>query len=240
MFTGLVEEVGTLRRMERQGPDARATVETSLGPLALGESVSVEGVCLTVARLIAGGFEASLSAETLEKTTLGSLRGGSKVNLERAVALGGRMGGHIVLGHVDGVGRLAGREQVGEAQRTTFWAPRALGGFIAEKGSVALDGVSLTVNHVEPGVSQGGVRFDVMLVPHTLAMTTLAAKTAGAAINVEVDVLARYVARALAFEGGPGPGAPGGLSHGGSDPHHDDDDRQDARILEKLARGGYL
>jgi riboflavin synthase len=229
MFTGLVEEVGTLRRLQRRGPDALATIATGLGPLALGESVSVEGVCLTVAGIVDGGFEAELSAETLSRTTLGTFRGGVPVNLERATPLGGRMGGHIVLGHVDAVGKILSRDRVGEAERTVFWAPADLGAFIAEKGSIAIDGISLTVNGVQSETEGGGVAFDVMLVPHTLRHTTLAGRALSAPINVEVDVLARYVRRILAFS--PVASSP-------ADPTHDD--RNDARLLEKLKSGGYV
>src|ERR1700722_19215304 len=171
MFTGLVETTGVLRRRAGRAV-ARAFVVTSLGPLALGESVSVNGVCLTVDRIVSGGFECDMSAETLDRTTLGELPLGGGVHLERATPLGGRMGGHMVLGHVDGVGRVTAREARGEALRFEVTLPADLSRFVAAKGSIAIDGVSLTLNHV--GEAKGaGVAVDVMLVPHTLGRTFL-------------------------------------------------------------------
>ncbi len=222
MFTGLVETTGTLRRRAGR-PVARAFVETDLGPLALGESISVNGACLTVDRVVAGGFVCDMSSETLERTTLGDLPLGARVHLERATPLGGRMGGHMVLGHVDGVGELSARESVaGErsALRFEVTVPAALGRFVAEKGSIAFEGVSLTVNRV--GASgPGGVPCEVMLVPHTLARTLLGDLRVGARVNIEVDVLARYVARQLDVQAESGAGA-------------------DQRLLAKLGSSGYL
>src|SRR5262245_47528962 len=160
MFTGLVETKGTLVRRTSHGPDARLVfraAELGGGPLVLGESIAIDGVCLTVAKITEQGFEADASAETLERTTLGSLENGAAVNLERALAVGDRLGGHIVSGHVDGVGRIADKSALGEAVKVTFEAPDALMRFIAEKGSICVNGVSLTVN----GVS--GFRFDVVI-----------------------------------------------------------------------------
>jgi riboflavin synthase len=219
MFTGLVETTGTLRRRAGR-PVARAFVETDLGPLALGESISVNGVCLTVDRVVAGGFECDMSSETLERTTLGDLPLGARVHLERATPLGGRMGGHMVLGHVDGVGELSAREPRGEALRFEVTVPAALGRFVAEKGSIAFEGVSLTVNRVGKA-GPGGVPCEVMLVPHTLARTLLGDLRAGARVNIEVDVLARYVARQLDVQAEGGAGA-------------------DQRLLAKLGSSGYL
>lgn len=240
MFTGLVEAVGRVRRLERRGPSAKAFVEAPFDDLALGDSVAVSGACLTVTRLAAGGFEADLSAETLDLTTLGKLGVGAKVNLERASKVGGRLGGHMVLGHVDGVGRVVEKTAVGEAFRTGIQVDRALAPFLAAKGSVAIDGVSLTINGVVDSAS--AVVFTLMLIPHTLGATTLEDLRETAAVNVEVDVLARYVARQLAVAGM-------GLPTGAGAPHNSaHDDRRDPaqssasadqRLLERLQRGGW-
>jgi riboflavin synthase len=193
VFTGLVEEKGTLRARTPRGPGARITVGCALGPLALGESISVDGVCLTVDAILqgpgAGGFEADCSHETLSRTTLGSIALGGGVNLERAVPLGGRMGGHIVSGHVDGEGVVASLKPSGDALFVEFAMPKDLARYVAEKGSICVNGVSLTVNSVSAD------RFTVVLIPHTLHKTTLESLAAGTKVNLEVDVLARYVAR---------------------------------------------
>jgi len=198
MFTGLVESKGTLVRRTALGKDARLVVEGELGPepLVLGESIAVDGVCLTVAAILKPGpgpcaFEADASAETLAKTTLGELTSGAAVNLERALAVGARMGGHIVSGHVDGVGRIADKAPLGLAVKVTFEVPNDLARYIAPKGSICVSGVSLTVNNVS------GAHFDVVLVPHTRDKTSLDALPVGARVNLEVDLLARYVARLL-------------------------------------------
>lgn len=227
MFTGLVETKGAIVRRASRGADARLVVEGALdvaSPVELGESIAVDGVCLTVAAIAATGgpgakvvFEADVSSETLAKTTLGGLTAGAPVNLERAVPLGGRMGGHIVSGHVDGVGRVAERATVGLAVRVVFQAPRELMRFIATKGSIAVSGVSLTVNGVD------GDRFDVMLVPHTLEKTSLDGLAVGGPVNLEVDLLARYVARLL---------------EAGRDAK--DASAGDAAWLDRLARAGYM
>ncbi len=233
MFTGLVETTGVLR--QRSGrPVARALIEASLGPLTLGESISVNGACLTVDRITRGGFECDMSAETLERTTLGALPLGSAVHLERATPLGGRMGGHMVLGHVDGIGRVTARDPVGEAVRFEVTVDASLSRFLAEKGSVCIDGVSLTINAVHDGAES--VRFDVMLVPHTIGRTLLGEAPRGAQVNIEVDVLARYVARMLEVDGPAHAKAAPGVE---GDPHSTDGDH-DQRILAKLRSGGYL
>ena len=154
------------------------------------------GVCLTVDRIVAGGFEADMSTETLARSTLGGIGPGARVNLERATPLGGRMGGHMVLGHVDATGELVEARREGDAQHTKFHTEASLARFVAEKGSIAIDGVSLTVNDVSD--AGGRLGFSVMLVPHTLAKTTLPDLRPGAKVNLEVDVLARYVERQLA------------------------------------------
>jgi riboflavin synthase len=195
VFTGLVQAIGTLRGRAASGPDQRLTFEAGLGPLEMGESIAVNGACLTVAGLVAGGFSADLSAETLEKTTLGRLPTAAPVNLERSLALGERLGGHLVLGHVDGLARIERVTSVGAARRVLVRPPAELAAFIAIKGSVCLDGVSLTVNGSESGA------FEVMLVPHTLAVTTLAHWSPGRELNLEVDLLARYVVNWLEVSG---------------------------------------
>jgi riboflavin synthase len=191
MFTGLVEQTGALAERVPNGPGARMTIRCTLQKLELGESIAVDGVCLTVDRIVPEGFVVDASSETLARTTLGRLQRGQAVNLERALPLGGRMGGHIVTGHVDGVGRVASRESRGNAVEMSFSFPRELGRYIAEKGSICVSGVSLTVNRV------AGDRFEVMLIPHTLAKTSLDALQPGAEVNLEVDILARYVARLM-------------------------------------------
>jgi riboflavin synthase len=196
VFTGLVSSLGSLAARTPRGPDARLVIRCAFedGALALGESIAVSGCCLTVASIAAGGFEADASSETLARTTIGSLAVGAPVNLERALRAGDRMGGHIVSGHVDGVGSLARRRPVGESVAMTFAAPAELARFVAEKGSIAVDGVSLTVNRV---AAAGGDSFEVMIIPHTLEKTNLGSLAEGAAVNLEVDLVARYVARLL-------------------------------------------
>lgn len=228
MFTGLVETTGILRRRSGR-PVARAFVETSLAPLVLGESIAVNGVCLTVDRILPGGFECDMSGETLDKTTLGELPLGGRVHLERSMTLGGRMGGHVVLGHVDGKGRVSSREPRGDALRFEVAVPPELGRFVATKGSIAIDGVSLTINGVS-GPSASEVAFDVMLVPHTLGRTLLGEMAPGARVNIEVDVLARYVARQLEYQSGD-PAGRGETDVPGGD--------HDQRILAKLRAGGW-
>lgn len=195
MFTGLVQRVGRIRELRRAQQGASVWVDAPLGPYTQGESIAVDGACLTVDASDADGFRASASVETLARTTLGSRRSGDGVHLERALRLGDPMGGHLVTGHVDGVGRIVERATLGDAEKTVFEVPTALAPLLASKGSVAVDGVSLTVN----GVS--GARFDVTLVPHTRRSTTFDDRPLGAPVNVEVDVLAKYVARLLGKPG---------------------------------------
>jgi riboflavin synthase len=207
MFTGLVEAMMQVRAVQRRAAamrlrlaiphtlaarDAGDTPSWVRDPWKLGESVNVAGVCLTVARVLDDGFEADVSAETLRVTTLGDLAVGRQVNIERALALGERLGGHLVLGHVDAVGRVRHLEAVGAATLLAVQGPRELMRFFAPKGSVTVDGVSLTINTVDQAAG-----FSVMLVPHTLAVTTLGALAAGDRLNLEIDVLARYVGRQL-------------------------------------------
>jgi riboflavin synthase len=194
MFTGIVEGTGTVVAMHRHqdGGAARLEIEAPwpAGELAAGDSVAVDGCCLTVVARTAGGFAADVVAETLRRTALGRLAAGARVNLERPVALGGRLGGHLVQGHVDGVGRLLERKPAGEGgQEVRVELPDDLARYVVEKGSIAVDGVSLTV----AGVGQGW--FAVALVPHTLATTTLGERAPGDPVHLEVDVVAKYVER---------------------------------------------
>ena len=231
MFTGLVETKGTLERRTSAGMDARLVIrgefEAGGGALALGESIAVDGVCLTVATIVQPGpglsvFEADASSETLSRTTLGHLATGAHVNLERAVPVGGRMGGHIVSGHVDGVARIADKTPVGGAVKVVFQVPRELVRYVSQKGSICVSGVSLTVNNVD------GDRFDVVLVPHTREKTSLDQLPIGARVNLEVDVLARYVARLLECGRSPGPAT------------EETNAASDAAWTDRLKRAGYL
>jgi len=196
MFTGLVELKGNLAQRVRRGPGYRLSIAGALGPLTLGESISVSGACLTVVAWDDRSFEADVSLETASRTTLGALPVGSAVNLERALKVGDRLGGHLVSGHVDAVGELLRITPAGEAQRLTVGFPRELARFIAAKGSITLDGVSLTVNAVTDSA------LEVMIIPHTLAVTTLGELRIGAPINLEVDTLARYAVRFLEVSSG--------------------------------------
>jgi riboflavin synthase len=197
MFTGLVATTGLLESRSPRGTGARMTVRAHLDgePLVLGESIAVDGVCLSVDAILPDGFEFDASSETCSRTTLGGLEAGSTVHLERALRVGDRLGGHLVTGHVDGMGVLVGRRPVGEAVWMTFAPPADLARFFAEKGSVTVDGVSLTVN----AISRDG--FEVMLIPHTLTKTKLGRLVAGSRVNLEVDLIARYVERLTAFAG---------------------------------------
>jgi riboflavin synthase len=189
MFTGLVETTGRVASVTPVDSGARLRVGASLGALAIGESVNVSGACLTVTVAAPDAFEADLTSETLERTTLGRLRVGSRVNLERALVAGARLGGHMVSGHVDGRARVISLTPEGEARLVKVECPPELSRYVAEKGSVSLDGVSLTVNDVSGNV------FSLMLIPHTLAVTTLNELAVGTELNLEVDLVARYVER---------------------------------------------
>jgi len=190
MFTGIVTDMGAVRAVDARG-DARFTITTPFDcdTVAIGASIACSGACLTVVDKGADWFAVDVSAETLSCTTLGAWRAGTKVNLERSLKVGDELGGHIVLGHVDGVATLTAREPAGDSERFAFTAPDDLARFIAVKGSVAIDGVSLTVNHVD------GATFDINVIPHTLSCTILGAAAPGDGVNLEIDVLARYVAR---------------------------------------------
>jgi riboflavin synthase len=195
MFTGIVEGTGTVAALAAaDAGGARLEVEAPFlaGDLRQGESVAVNGCCLTVAQATAAGFAADLVAETLRRTVLGGLAAGDLVNLERPMALGGRLGGHLVQGHIDGVARVLDRTAPGDGQEIRIELPPDLERYVVEKGSVAVDGVSLTVAGVGPGW------FAVALVPHTLEVTTLGGRRPGDPVQLEVDVVAKYVERLVA------------------------------------------
>ena len=201
MFTGIIQTVGRIARIERRGGDVRLTVDTAnldMGDVALGDSIAVGGVCLTAVELGATSFAADVSNETLSLTNLGQLGPGSRVNLEKALRLADRLGGHMVSGHVDGLGKVVSVTHDGRSQRWTFEVPANLARYIAAKGSICIDGTSLTVNEVS------GNRFGVNLIPHTVEHTTFADRKAGDPVNLEVDVVARYVERLLGVGDGNG------------------------------------
>ena len=197
MFTGIVTDLGEVRRVARdQGLDARFEVATryDLDSVDIGASIAHNGVCLTVIEKAGESYLIQASAETLSKTTLGDWQVGTRVNLERACKVGDELGGHIVSGHVDGVARVVSIRPENESLRFTFEAPADLAKFVAPKGSVALDGVSLTVNEVD------GRLFGINVIPHTQAVTTFGGLREGDRVNMEIDMLARYVARLLERE----------------------------------------
>lgn len=194
MFTGIVQAIGAVGGIEAGEAGCRMRIECpALEPSSWseGDSVAVSGCCLTALAIDAAGFSADLSAETLARTSLGTLAVGDPVNLEPALAAGERLGGHLVTGHVDGLAEVVSIEPSGDSRIFAFRAPRALSRFIAEKGSVTLDGVSLTVNAVD------ATDFEINLIPHTLAATTLGRLSAGECVNLEVDLIARYTERLL-------------------------------------------
>ena len=195
MFTGIVTDLGSVRAVRGQG-DVRLEIKTrfNTNDIPAGGSICCSGVCLTAFDKGPGWFAVSVSKETLDRTTIGEWVQGTPVNLERALKVGDELGGHIVSGHVDGIATIVAITPENDSRRFTFEVPEELRGFIAEKGSVALDGISLTVNEVARN------RFGVNVIPHTLAVTTLGAARPGGRVNFEVDMLARYVARLLETE----------------------------------------
>lgn len=197
MFTGLITDVGWLRSRQPLETGARMEIATgyAMAEIAIGASIACSGACLTVIGKGADWFAVDVSAETLGMTTLDDWQPGRHINLERALRLGDELGGHLVSGHVDGVAEVTARTPEGEATRLSVRPPAALSRYIAPKGSVAIDGVSLTVNEVDVS------GFGVCIIPHTMAMTTLGEITPGARVNLEIDMLARYVARLLEKDG---------------------------------------
>ena len=194
MFTGIIQAVGKLAQREQRGVDARLFIDTAELPLhnvQLGDSIAVNGTCLTVVSLEARGFWADVSTETLSYTTLGAISLNSPVNLEKALTLQTHLGGHLVSGHVDGVGNIQQVYSEGRSIRIQIAAPPELAKYIAHKGSICVDGISLTVNSID------GADFSLNIVPHTLAKTTLAKVAVGQKVNLEVDIIARYLERLL-------------------------------------------
>jgi riboflavin synthase len=196
MFTGIVQGIGTVNAVRARDGDVELDIASgplSLAGVRIGDSIAVSGVCLTITRLDGAGIVADVSRETLAHTTLGDLKSRHAVNLEMPLRAGDPLGGHLVTGHVDGVGSLTARREDGRSWRLQFELPRELARYVAPKGSICIDGVSLTVNEVD------GARFEVNVIPHTLAVTTLGALRPGARVNVEVDVIARYLQRLVEF-----------------------------------------
>ena len=197
MFTGIIEAVGTVRAIEPRGGDVRLSIATGkldLGDVKLGDSIATNGVCLTAVALPGDGFAADVSTETLTRSTLKSLKVGDRVNLEKALMPQSRLGGHIVSGHVDGIGEVISRDVSARAVLFRIKAPDELAKYIAEKGSITTDGISLTVNGLR------GAEFDLTIVPHTVQETNIAGWQPGTKVNLEVDVIARYLERLLLGE----------------------------------------
>jgi riboflavin synthase len=206
MFTGIIQAVGSLERIEPRGGDVRLGIRTGkldLRRTELGDSIAVNGVCLTAIELGPAGFAADVSRETLSLTTLGDLLPGSPVNLEQALTLATSLGGHLVSGHVDGVGRVLERQDDARSVRLRIEAPRELARYLAPKGSIAVDGTSLTLNRVE------GANFELNIVPHTLEQTLIGRYREGTRVNLEVDLIARYLERLLLGDRAAEPGAGG-------------------------------
>ena len=194
MFTGIVTDIGEVVAMDDRAEGLRRlTIACAYDPasIAVGASISCSGVCMTAVATGPNSFSVDAAAETLRVTTVGSWRTGTRVNLERSLTMGDELGGHLVSGHVDGLAELAAREDLTDMARLMLRVPKPLARFIAQKGSVALDGVSLTVNDVTPDT------FSVLIIPHTLSVTTLGALKQGDSLNLEVDVMARYAARLM-------------------------------------------
>lgn len=211
MFTGIIEAVGKIARMEPKGGDMRLRIQTGklgLADVKLGDSIAVNGVCLTVVELPGDGFWADVSVETLNHTSFKQLKTGSTVNLEKALTPQTRLGGHLVSGHVDGLGEIVSRHEDARSIHFKVKAPDALAKYIAHKGSICVDGISLTVNAVN------GALFDLNIVPHTALETTVVQWQPGVQVNLEVDVIARYLERLLLGEKAADPKQEGGITLG--------------------------
>lgn len=195
MFTGIITDIGTITSVEPRG-DMRLVVATSydMDSVAIGASIACSGVCLTVVDKAQGWFAVDVSGETLSRTASGMWHNGTRLNLERALKVGDELGGHIVTGHVDGVGDIVASEQIGDSTKVTVAAPASLAPYIAAKGSITVDGVSLTVNNVTDQ-PDGTAHFMLNIIPHTAEMTTLNGLNTGREVNLEIDVLARYLKR---------------------------------------------
>jgi len=199
VFTGIIKAKGLIGAIEKRGGDVRLRVTTPELPWSeyeVGDSIAVNGVCLTAVRLLDTGFDTDVSVETLDVTTLKQLTVGDAVNLEPALRVGDALGGHLVSGHVDGIGRMTAREDDARSIRMTFEVPGELSRYVARKGSICVDGVSLTINEVS------GNTFGLNIIPHTAEVTTMGAYEAGTAVNIEVDLLARYIERMLGSDAG--------------------------------------
>lgn len=199
MFTGIIRAKGSIGAIEKRGGDVRLRVTAADLPWSeyeVGDSIAVNGVCLTAVRLLDDGFDTDVSVETLDVTTLKQLAVGDAVNLEPALRVGDALGGHLVSGHVDGIGRMTARADDARSIRMTFEVPVELARYIAKKGSICVDGVSLTINEVS------GNTFGLNIIPHTAEVTTMGAYEAGTAVNIEVDLLARYIERMLGSDAG--------------------------------------
>lgn len=209
MFTGIVETMGVLRAMETAGGDSRLRIEArdlDMSDVVLGDSIAVNGVCLTATEIAGDGFAADVSGETLGATTLGGLRRGASVNLEKALTAASRLGGHLVSGHVDGVATVAAVTPDARSTRVDIDAPEELARYIARKGSITVDGISLTVNEVS------GRRFSLNIVPHTQQVTTSGEWRPGTRVNLEVDIIARYIERLLLGDRAADPQAEQGVT----------------------------
>ncbi|HDN69087.1 MAG TPA: riboflavin synthase [Gammaproteobacteria bacterium] len=209
MFTGIIQAVGSIASLDQRGGDVRLSINGGKLPMTdvvLGDSIAVSGVCLTVIEKSASGFCADISGETLRRTMIGSLAVNDAVNLEKALTLETRLGGHLVSGHVDGIGTVTDRREDSRSVQFTIEAPAELARYIAMKGSICIDGVSLTVNAVD------GAAFELNIVPHTLSETTLHEYRAGRQVNLEVDLVARYLERLLLGESAALPGSQGQIT----------------------------
>jgi riboflavin synthase len=218
MFTGIIEGLGAIAAIRPSGQGRRLTVDADfeLSGSKIGDSISVSGACLTAVRIAGRRFDADVSPETTAKTTFGAARVGERVNLERAMRLSDRIDGHLVSGHIDGIGVIASREAVGNVLVVTISVPEELARFMIVKGSVAVDGVSLTINTLEPG------RFSVCIIPHTAGLTTVGVKPKGERVNIEADMIGKYVERFLSARQGPAAAPPSGVT------------------VEMLARAGFM
>jgi riboflavin synthase len=209
MFTGIIQAIGSIAALQQRDGDVRLVIDAGTLPMTdvnLGDSIAVSGVCLTVVGKTASGFSADVSGETLRRTMLGSLSVKAAVNLEKALTLETRLGGHLVSGHVDGIGTISARKEDSRSVQFTVQAPAQLARYIAVKGSICVDGVSLTVNAVD------GAVFELNIVPHTLTATTLHEYRAGRQVNLEVDLVARYLERLLLGDAAAQSGAAGGIT----------------------------